>query len=234
MTLVPPETSFKKTSRQTGSSILSVIRNQELIGATFGRYSFLSTLDREIVEHRVGGLLRLFRRGTAVSVGDAMSCAFLPTVKGKVIDLGFHLFNYSRMGESEEILNRSRNLHQFYHESADLVEQKIDSDIELTTTIREFNVQAHPAAIQELYPPLSASATCRSAISPVTLGILLGKGERQNIIPFLWQFLSWPGDMVVIDDMTEDGSAEILRRGVVQLLGFGSDRLKIIRRPPKR
>jgi predicted O-methyltransferase YrrM/glycosyltransferase involved in cell wall biosynthesis len=202
------------------------LESSDVCAALFDRKSFLYSLDREIPTYRAQGLLRLFRNGMGYAVGDAMSCALVQGAVGKVFNAGWRLFNYGRMGEREEILRRARSLHGFYHASKDTVEQNLKQ--ELTQNTSDFDPNAHPLPIRKFY---GLPAPPRPAASPVTLAVLLGPGERDNIVPFLWPFRGWYGDIVVVDDTDGDGSVELFSGVAAGLLGVGTDRMRIVRNP---
>ena len=61
------------------------------------------------------GCFGCFARGLAYAVGDAMTCRPVQTASGRIEPSRLRLFNYSRMGPADEVMERSRSLHGFYH-----------------------------------------------------------------------------------------------------------------------
>jgi len=201
------------------AAIKAAIERKDVNGVLFDRRSFMGSLDKEIPEYFAKSLLRLFRNGLGYVIGDGMTCAFAHGVPPLVHEASYRMFNYSRMGSREEILLRSRSRDNFHIATAEGIEKNLKS--EFTQTVRQFDAAGHPDAIRTFY------ATTNSY--PVTLALLLGPGERENIGPFLWPFRGWPGDVVVFDDMTEDGGAEIFLRGLRQIAGISQDRITVVR-----
>ncbi len=77
------------------------------------------------------------------------------------------------------------------------------------------------------------SAARRARTPRVTLAVLMGPGERENLVPFFWQFRDWPGDIVVLDDETRDGAGPVLATILSGLLGLPGDRYRVLRAPLK-
>jgi hypothetical protein len=252
-------------------AIRHFLNHEGACGALFNRRSFLQSLDREITDHRVQGLLRLFRKGVAFATGDAMSCGLVQGARGEVVTTGWRLFNYSRMGPQEESLRRARSLHGFYHSKGEVIEQHLKA--ELTQSTGEFPPEEHPLPIRRYYAepnplpteqsdgisdisigristkPLSPSNTnfmsspssrptdqcyrvetsssASPQTSPITLGILLGPDEQTNIIPFIMQFIDWPGDLVVVDDTGDKEVTNGFRHVARAFLGNRQERVQI-------
>lgn len=208
-----------------------VIARKELNGALFARRSFLGTLDREIPDYYARNLLRLFRNGQGCVVGDGMTCGLYPGVRPALPREQPRMFNYSRMGDREEVIVRSRCRDAFHHSTEAAIDANVAS--EYTQKVSPFDAAAHPEAIRRWYQEKlpAVPAQSRPPAFPVTLALLLGPGERENLAPFFWQFRQWPGDVVVLDDMTEGGEGQVAERMLRGVLGFGSDRYQILRAP---
>jgi len=126
-------------------------------GVTFRRSSFFGTLDSEIPDHRAGGLIRLFRTGQGLSIGDAMHVR----VEGKIIDSDAMLFNYSRLGSGHDIVTRCTNLHRFYHDDHWLAARDSRSELELKTAPYR---ESHPAPIETAFRPRRKTAAPRISV----------------------------------------------------------------------
>jgi hypothetical protein len=208
------------------------ISDKDLNGVLFARRSFLGTLDREIPDYYARNLLRLFRNGQGCVVGDGMTCGLYQNVQPSILKEQPRMFNYSRMGNRDEVVLRSKCRDNFHISSESAIEANVAN--ECSQAVGPFDSAAHPKSIQEWYlkEPLPAPVPVPTrTTSPVTLALLMGPGERENLIPFFWQFRDWRGDIVVLDDMTSDGGGPVLERILSELLGLKSDRYQIIRAP---
>ncbi len=213
---------------QDHAAIRQILGRHECLGACFERRSFWATLEQEIAEHRVQGLLRLFRTGLAYAVGDAMTCRPVQTASGRIEPSRLRLFNYSRMGPAGEVMERSRSLHGFYHPDNAAVAAKLAEEKE--PAITAFRVEEHPSAIRERYGKSEEPhGPSRSGVASVTLAVLLGLGEREQFIAFLWQFRGWPGDIVIVDDAAQSDDAQAFAKAAVATLPLSLDRIRIIR-----
>jgi hypothetical protein len=225
-------------------AIRAAIRNPDINGVLFDRRSFMGTLDREIPEYFARNLLRLIRNGDGCVVVDGMTCGFFQGVNPSIHRQSYRMYNYSRMGSREEILLRSRCRDTFHHSTNEAIEE--NQKLEFKQSVRPFNLVGHPGAIREFYRHLAPTPSARppspkpaplpdhrqaSLSSQVTLALLMGPGERENLIPFFWQFRSWPGDIVVLDDMTVDGGASVLAHILTEVLKIPEERFTIIRAP---
>ena len=214
--------------------IRKVLRDKNLNGLLFARRSFLGTLDREIPEYYARNLLRLYRNGQGCVVGDGMTCGFYPSVRPSIPREQPRMFNYSRMGSREEVVLRSKCRDNFHISTEAGIEANVAS--ECTQAVGPFDAAEHPGSIRSFYEKEAVSAPApaeaRSA-PPVTLALLLGPGERENLAPFFWQFRAWAGDIVVLDDMTSDGGGAVLERTLARILGLTPSRYKIVRAPLK-
>ncbi len=121
------------------------------VGVAFRRASFFESLDREIPDHRASGLLRMFRTGHGRSVGDAMHVR----VEGPIVDADAMLFNYSRLGSSDDIVTRCTNLHRFYHDDAWLAARDSERELDLKTSPYR---GSHPSPIEASFRFKSRSA----------------------------------------------------------------------------
>jgi hypothetical protein len=204
--------------------------DERVNGVLFARRSFLGTLDREIPEYYARNLLRLYRRGQGRVVGDGMTCGFLEGVPPSLPREQPRMFNYSRMGDRDEVVMRSKCRDNFHISTEEAIEANVAS--ECTQAVGPFDPAEHPAPIREFYlkEPVASEPAKRSA-SPITLSLLVGPGEREHLAPFFWQFRNWPGDLVVFDDMTEDGSGPILEHLLPKVLGLRKSAYQIIRAP---
>lgn len=210
--------------------ILEATLQKNLNGVLFARRSFLGTLDREIPEYYATGLLRLYRNGQGLVAGDGMTCAFYQGIRPALLHEQPRMFNYSRMGDREEVLLRSRCRDNFHHSTEASIEANVAT--EYTQKVSPFDAGAHPRAVRDFYLKGSAplKEPARPAIStPATLAVLMGPGEHENLAPFFWPFRNWAGDVVVLDDMTSDGSAEVLGKVLFDLLGLRRSRVQILR-----
>lgn len=210
------------------------VQTKTLNGVLFARRSFLGTLDREIPEYYATGLLRLYRNGQGLVAGDGMSCAFYQGIRPSLLREQPRMFNYSRMGDREEVLLRSRCRDNFHHETEASIEANVAG--EFTQNVSPFEAGDHPRAIRDFYlkpaGPAAALSPAQPRLStPATLAVLLGPGERENLAPFFWNFRNWTGDIVVQDDNTTDGSAEVLEKVLVGLLGIRKSRIQMLRSP---
>lgn len=196
-----------------------MLARPDLHGVLFDRHSFMGTLDQEIPEYFAPQLLRLFRRGEGCVVGDGMTCGLYQGVRPTVPPERLRMYNYSRMGDREEILLRARYRDRFHIDT----EAKIDENLknEFRQSVRRFDQSRHPAALRAFY----------GARTPVTLALLVGPGERENLIPFFWQFRGWPGDVVVFDDMVVDGGRSVLEFALREIMKLPPDRYTIRRAP---
>lgn len=205
-----------------------VLARRELNGALFARRSFLGTLDREIPDYYARNLLRLFRNGQGCVVGDGMTCGLFQGVRPALPQEQPRMFNYSRMGDKAEVVMRSKCRDNFHHSTEAAIEANVAT--EYTQKVAPFEAAAHPRTIREFYenqsPPKADFAGHRF---PVTLGVLMGPGERDQLAPFFWQFRDWPGEIVVLDDMTPEGDAQALRAILGKIFGFRSERYQIFR-----
>ncbi len=113
-------------------------------GVAFRRSSYFGTLDREIPDHRASGMVRLFRTGYGRSIGDAMHVQ-LENQAGSILESEAELYNYSRLGSSEDIITRCSNLHRFYHGERWL--QSRDPEVELDVKTAPYE-GSHPAPIE--------------------------------------------------------------------------------------
>lgn len=207
-----------------------VLASKELNGALFARRSFLGTLDREIPDYYARNLLRLFQNGQGCVVGDGMTCGLYPGIRAVLPREQPRMFNYSRMGDREEVVMRSRCRDNFHHSTEAAIDQNVAS--EYTQRVTPFQDEAHPEAIRKWYGA-SVSRTPVPARSsfPITLGVLLGPGERENLVPFFWQFRDWPGDIVVLDDSSSEREGQVLLHLLGKILGLGPDRVQVLRTP---
>jgi len=213
-------------------AIKSVLREKDLNGVLFNRRSFMGTLDREIPEYFAPKLLRLIRNGQGLVVGDGMTLGYFQGLRPKVHSAAFRMYNYSRMGSREEILLRARCRDTFHHATEEAIEA--NQKLEFKQSVQSFNPMAHPGEIRKFYRNLQvpqAAERPRPATTPVTLAVLMGPGERTNLAPFFWQFRSWPGDIVVLDDMTVDGASSVLAHVLFKVLKFAQDRVTILKNP---
>lgn len=212
------------------TAIRQLLEFQECSGVPFERRSFWRTLDCEITGHHVQGLLRLFRSGMAYAVGDGMTCRWVQAAEGRIGSTQLRLFNYSRMGQPDEVLSRSRSLHGFYHPDDAAVQEKLKEEKEPET--RSFPIVKQPSAIRAWYGKFNSPLMVQKVpAARVTLAILLGAGERENFIPFLWPFRGWAGNVVIVDDETPAEDAHTLGTAVSTLLALSSDHLRIVRHP---
>jgi glycosyltransferase involved in cell wall biosynthesis len=212
--------------------IRSIMEETEINGALFDRRSFLGTLDREIPEYFARNLLRLFRNGRGSVIGDGMTCGLVQGVSPTVPREHLRMFNYSRMGKREEILQRSRYRDHFHHESKEAIEE--NQGKEFTQTVRPYDPRDHPRSIRDFYSAFAQSGEAvpnearASRRYPVTLGILLGPRERENLAGFVWPFHPWPGDIVIVDDSGGDGGGELLRGLFGQVQGVPDERVTVL------
>jgi hypothetical protein len=103
---------------------------------------------------------------------------------------------------------------------------------EYTQNVSPFDAAAHPRAIRDWYENRSAPKAEGPKVAPdVTLGVLMGPGERENLTSFFWQFRDWPGELVVLDDTMAGGDAQILEKILQEILRLRKDRYQIIRSP---
>jgi hypothetical protein len=206
--------------------IREILVAEDVLGAVFDWRSFVQSLDREISIDRPPRL-RLFRNGTCLSVLDSWTCAPVPGAKGRIVNAGLRMFNYCYVGGKDEILDRCRSRDALYMANEqverNLREVRLDHG-------KDCDLGVHPAAIREWYLGNVTSAKSAGHVARVTLGLLLGNGERVNIAPFLWQFRGWQGDVVIVDDETVDGGAEVLLAHLSTVLGLSGDRVRMIRR----
>jgi hypothetical protein len=222
--------------------IREAIEDKSLNGVLFARRSFLGTLDREIPEYYARNLLRLYRNGQGSVVGDGMTCGFHQGIVPSLLREQPRMFNYSRMGDRDEVVLRSKCRDNFHISTEAAIEANVAN--EYTQAVGPFETDEHPGPIREFYLKNSASwkpaeaprkptptVSRPNASSPVTLSLLMGQGERENLIPFFWQFRNWPGDIVVLDDMTSDGGGEVLERILLEILGLRKSAYQIIRAP---
>lgn len=117
-------------------------RKEEAVA--FRRSSFLGTLDAEIPDHRAAGLVRMFRTGYGRSVGDAMHVRVEGHPSG-VRQSEAMLFNYSRLGSTDDIVTRCVNLHRFYHDDGWLAARDTRSELQVQTVPYR---GTHPAPIE--------------------------------------------------------------------------------------
>jgi glycosyltransferase involved in cell wall biosynthesis len=212
--------------------IREAVLSKSLNGVLFARRSFLGTLDREIPEYHARDLLRLYRNGQGVVAGDGMSCAFYQGIRPSLLREQPRMFNYSRMGHRDEVLLRSRCRDNFYHSTESAIEANVAN--EHTQKVSAFDSGAHPRAIRDFYlkgDEPSKEAPVPRIPTPATLALLMGPGESENLASFFWSFRNWAGDVVVLDDMTADGSAEVLGKVLFDVLGFRRSRVQILRAP---
>lgn len=207
-------------------AIRAALERSDLSGAVFDRKSFLYSLGDEIPEYRANGLLRLFRNGLGFAVGDAMSCGLVQGAAGQVLNAGWRLYNYSRIGDREEILHRSRSLHGFYRSSKAEIEQQLMR--EGAQSVRPYDAESHPLPIRRHYAlGVVPARSERMSRFPVTLAVLLGPGEHENIPSFLEAFRDWPGDVVVLDDTGGDGGADLFARAAQEVAALPPERLTV-------
>jgi hypothetical protein len=209
------------------------IADPDLNGILFARRSFLGTLGREIPEYYARNLLRLYRNGQGSVVGDGMTCGLNEGVRPSLFRVQPRMFNYSRMGDRDEVLLRSRCRDNFHIGTEEAIEANVAT--EYTQNITSFDPTAHPEALREFYSPGDPPPRVHEVKEArrVTLALLMGPGERENLIPFFWQFKSWQGDIVVLDDVTTDGGRAVLNHVLTDLIGFPGARCKILRAPLK-
>jgi len=209
-------------------SIMAVMGNDNVVGGTFGRRSFLCSLDREVPEYHFRGLLRLFRNGEAYAIDDATTCGLVQTARGQVVDHNWRMFNYSRMGERDDILLRSRYRDNFHHDTEAAIEENLKK--EFTQTTCAFEVSGHPIAIREHYQSVATSQERPVATSqtPVTLAVLMGPDEIENIAPFFWQFRGWSGNVVVIEDVGAEHCSTCARH-IASATGLAPERIFCLR-----
>jgi glycosyltransferase involved in cell wall biosynthesis len=210
------------------AAIRAAMELTDLNGALFDRRSFLGALDSEIPDYFAQNLLRLFRNGKGYVVGDGMTCGLVQGVSPRVPAERFRMFNYSRMGSREEVLLRSRYRDNFHTDAEKDIQA--NAQREFTQQVTSFSPEDHPASIRECYRESAGERRApETQRSPVTLGVLMGPEERENLVPFFWQFRDWPGDVVVIDDMTVDGSSSVLEAILGSILHFDRSRYTILR-----
>jgi glycosyltransferase involved in cell wall biosynthesis len=212
--------------------IREVVADKTLNGLLFARRSFLGTLDREIPEYYARNLLRLYRNGQGCVIGDGMTCGFYQNIPPSLPREQPRMFNYSRMGNKEEVILRSKCRDNFHISTEAAIEANVAN--ECTQAVGPFDAAAHPGPIRSFYQKEAVSSPTPSQVrstSPVTLALLMGPGERENLAPFFWQFRSWAGDIVVLDDMTTDGGGAVLERTLTRFLGLRSNSYKVIRAP---
>lgn len=65
----------------------------------------------------------------------------------------------------------------------------------------------------------------------ITLAVLMGPQEGENVVPFLEQFKGWPGDIVVVDDTGGDDGIDRFRRAAREGLGLAEGRLRVTPHP---
>jgi len=152
--------------------IRSLIADDTIGAIGFERRSFLGTLDCEITEHHVAGLLRIFRTGTGQSVGDAMQC-MVETQGLRVIPDAGRMFNYSRMGSSIDIQRRTTNLHRFYHEDTDLPTEHLTKTLptRLYTGTHPASIEKH-YRVQDIPTPATTHENMRGCIKETPLRVL--------------------------------------------------------------
>lgn len=213
------------------AAILETLRSGDANALLFDRWSFLWNLESEIPEYFARNLLRLFRNGEGCVVGDGMTCGLFQGIAPAVPTRRFRMFNYSRMGSRDEILLRSRSRDNFHISTKEGIEKNLKLEFKQTT--RPYDAVAHPSAIRRFYSPSAPSPT-RAVVEPsfpVALAFLLGPGERENLAPFLWQFRGWPGEVLIFDDMTEDGAGSLARHFLQTALQLYDARVRIVRAP---
>ena len=209
-------------------ALRAILERRDVNGVLFDRRSFLRSLDREIPEYFARDLLRLYRNGEGCVVGDGMTCGLAQGIRPSVPRQHLRMFNYSRMGDREEVLLRSRYRDNFHIASPDAIEANVQT--EFTQSVRPFDAMAHPSSIRQWYGTQAvANPAVAAPTSPVTLALLMGPGEREHLMPFFWQFRQWPGDIVVFDDMTVDGGSSILGHILKEVLKLPEDRYSVIR-----
>ncbi len=210
------------------AALREALTRTDINGILFDRRSFMGMLDSEVPEYYVRGLLRLLRNGTGCVVGDGTTCRFMPSIQSVVPSWRFRMFNYSRMGGREEILLRARHRDRFYHDTEQAIEKNLQR--EFTQLVQPFDATTHPAAIREWYRSLHVPAPVKATQQPpVSLCMLLAEGEREHVIPFFWSFRGWPGEVVVVDDMTSDGGPDLLR-AAARMAGIDERWVRICRR----
>ncbi|MGH8190069.1 MAG: glycosyltransferase [Rhodanobacteraceae bacterium] len=189
-------------------AILRAIEDPNVAGAVFERRSFLYTLEQDIPDYFARNLLRLYRKGEGFAIGDAMTCGLVEGVRGRVVDQHWRMYNYSRMGAKAEILTRCRDRDNFHHDTKQAVEA--NQKHEFTQKTAHYPAREHPAAIYHFYEAMGVATESQAAESqpraaapvearfPVSL-VALMRNEKDNVLPFLWQFREWEGDIVIID-----------------------------------
>lgn len=132
-----------------------VVQDPECCGGRFDRRMFLGSLDREISAYRSRGLLRLFRQGSAWATGDAMTCALVPAEGRRVVDDGWRLFDYGRVGDADTVVARKRALQAFYHTAPEDIGAALADELRQATV--PFDPLAHPAPVQAHFSAVTSS-----------------------------------------------------------------------------
>lgn len=184
------------------AELRQMILNPECGGIAFSRHSFLRSLNDEIPEHRVSGLVRLFRTERGQALGDAMQCGVDKEAGAIVASLG-RLFNYSRLGCEDAILKRCRNLHAFYHIPEENIKTADECGLGLTT---ESFSGSHPAPIEKEF---------RSALTKAPSRHMNRPEDYSTTIPF-------SGDTATPADKTDSArvSVHIIAREIDELGGL--------------
>jgi len=188
------------------NELLKCVNDKSINAVTFARHSFLRTLTDEIIDHRVDGLVRMFRTGMGKSVGDAMQCEVSESI-GKTARSSAKLFNYSRLGAAAEIFRRCNNLRRFYHDDSTIAALPSDHDTSLKT---EHFLGTHPAPIEAQY------RTAVASVINAGFSIII---PSYNDLPYLKLLLKSIRDysamqhqVIVVSDGSDDGSREYLQK----------------------
>ena len=195
----------------------------------FRRRSFLLSLDTEILDHRVEGLVRLFRTGQGRSVGAAMQCAINGNA-GRTVQTTLELFNYSRLGTQEEIDRRCRNLDRFYHDDTWARPSLSSSSVRFRT---DPFTGAHPRPIEQRFRNLSAptgassvsgTATCTDVVKggperrpPVRVSVQIIASERDEFGALLFgscleSLQGYADQIVIVDNGLGEQVRELIKR----------------------
>ena len=192
--------------------IRRLVQTPRVGAVSFWRRSFLGTLVAEIPEHRVRGLVRLFRTGHGRSAGDAMHCTVDPAA-GRVVDAEALLFNYSRLGDAEAILKRCRNLHQFYHASGATERTADECGVSLATVPYE---DSHPGPVEWEFrhqapaPALSPPARHRTTGFSILIPSFNDLPYLKLLLESIRRFSEHDHEVVVVTDGSTDGTLEYL------------------------
>jgi len=101
------------------SKIERLVQNTDIDAYSMTRLYFYGDMDT-IRDDWTVPIIRLFRRGTRFSCGDAMNTEG----SGKVVHCGVPIYHYSRIGDAELISKRIRTLDGFFHPAENLLSEK--------------------------------------------------------------------------------------------------------------